>query len=213
MLLLFLLGEGYGTVPNVSKMTPSVQTAHYTVKRLGNIFFKNIAERCANSQPNHLLGNILPSGIGKRKYPTSHVHIVVSYFNQNLGKDMTLQLPDYGSPLVGKILTNCWAKYEKYLPNRWLGWTIGTTLENIAQPFHSVHLLHIRKCLISTALLPTLLTLRQLFKAEFAHSVFGFGYEISFTWRVKDHASRWRSPPSAHYDSCAAGIRRLKMMI
>ena len=44
-----------------------------TVKNLGNIF-RPFAQRCANSQPNHLLGNILPSGIGKRKHPTSHVH-------------------------------------------------------------------------------------------------------------------------------------------
>ena len=42
-----------------------------------------------------------------------HTCIILLYFDQNLGKDMTLQLPDYGSPLVGKILTNCWAKFEK----------------------------------------------------------------------------------------------------
>ena len=38
-----------------------------------------------------------------------HTCIIVSYFDQHLGKDMTFQLPDYGSPLVGKILTSCWA--------------------------------------------------------------------------------------------------------
>ena len=46
----------------------------HTVKRLDNSFPHHFAQRCANSQPTHLLGNILTSGIGKRKYPISHVH-------------------------------------------------------------------------------------------------------------------------------------------
>ena len=71
------------------------------------LFCQDFAQRCANSQPNHLLGNILPGGIGKRKYPTSHVHNCF-VFSPKCGKDMILQLPDYSSPLVGEIFTSCY---------------------------------------------------------------------------------------------------------
>ena len=67
--------------------------------------------------------------------------IIFSYFDKHLGKDMTLQLPDYGSPLVGKILTSCWGKYETIGPiDAWVdfGKTLGNVLENIAQLFRSV---------------------------------------------------------------------------
>ena len=59
-----------------------------------------------------------------------HTCIIVSYFFQNVGKDMTLQLPDYGSPLFVKILSSCWAKYEK---NMHVLTFINTIGQNIAQ--------------------------------------------------------------------------------
>ena len=77
-----------------------------------------------------------------------HTCIIVSYFVQNVGKDMTLQLPDYGSPLVGKnldqLLGKIWNNYArtyvyqyhwaKYCPiDGWVDYWY-----NVGQPFHSV---------------------------------------------------------------------------
>ena len=35
-------------------------------EKIGQYFPQHFAQRCANSQPNHLFGNIMSSGIGKR---------------------------------------------------------------------------------------------------------------------------------------------------
>ena len=120
---------------DIGPMTDWTRTKlHYpnghTVKRLGNIF-PTLCPTLCQSQPSHLLNWAIFCPVMLVNVSTLlHTCIIVSYFVQNVGKDMTLQLPKYGSPLVWKILTSCWAKYETIM--HVLTFT-NTTGQNISQ--------------------------------------------------------------------------------
>ena len=48
--------------PDLPRLSTCAFIAYTHCEKCGAIFFRRFAQRCANSQPNHLLGNIFPNG-------------------------------------------------------------------------------------------------------------------------------------------------------